>query len=135
MRFADIDHAGIVYYPVFYDYFHQAFEAFFHERLGPRGYANLLDVDRLGFPAVQTRCEYTAPLRFGDIAEVEVSLVRLGGKSLTLGYAVFRASDSGGARAPVARGEVTTAVVDLDAFSAVELPEGLRTLFGALVAD
>ena len=31
VRFGDVDHAGIVYYPRFFIYFHEAFEDFFNE--------------------------------------------------------------------------------------------------------
>ena len=34
IRFGDIDHAGIVYYPRFLHYFHVALEEFFGQQLG-----------------------------------------------------------------------------------------------------
>ncbi len=34
VRFGDIDHAGIVYYPRFLHYFHVALEEFFGSRVG-----------------------------------------------------------------------------------------------------
>ena len=66
VRFNDVDHAGIVYYPVFFHYFHLAFEELFRARMGPRSYQELLDRERIGFPAVATECEFFSPLRFGD---------------------------------------------------------------------
>ena len=42
VRFADVDHAGIVYYPRFFHYFHLAFEELFRSRMGPRAYVELL---------------------------------------------------------------------------------------------
>ena len=53
VRFADVDHAGIVYYPRFFHYFHLAFEELFRQRIGARAYVDLLDKDRVGFPAVR----------------------------------------------------------------------------------
>lgn len=130
VRFADVDHAGIVYYPVFYHYFHVAFEELFRERMGAEAYVKLLDEDRVGFPAVHSECDYRAPLRFGDEAETEISLDRLGTRSVTLRYRVSRIS--GGTRDLAAEGLVTCAVTDLQAFRAIEPSESLRDLFLAL---
>jgi 4-hydroxybenzoyl-CoA thioesterase len=138
VRFADVDHAGIVYYPVFYHYFHLAFEEFFRQRMGQHAYVRLLDEERIGFPAVSSECDFKSPLRFGDTVEVELSLGRLGKKSITFHYRAFRISDD---EASVetesgpqlsAEGKVICVVTDLDAFRAVEVPEKLRELFLAL---
>lgn len=135
VRFADVDHAGIVYYPVFYHYFHIAFEEFFRQRMGQRAYLRLLDEDRIGFPAVSSSCDFKAPLAFGDTIEVEMTLGRLGTKSVTFHYRVFKLPDDEeiveAERGPqvVAEGKVTCVVTDLDAFRAVEVPPALRELF------
>ena len=56
VRFADVDHAGIVYYPRFFHYFHAAFEEFFRRRMGGRAYVDLLDRrDRLPGGAQRVR--------------------------------------------------------------------------------
>src|SRR5690349_24583141 len=89
VRFADVDHAGIVYYPRFFHYFHLAFEELWRERMGARAYSQIIDVDQVGFPAVRAECDFKAPLRFGDTAEIQVTVARLGGKSLTFRYRVF----------------------------------------------
>lgn len=127
VRFNDVDHASIVYYPVFYDYFHVAFEELFRDRMGAQAYLDLLDRRRIGFPAVHSECDYRAPLRFADSAETEIRLARLGTKSISLSYRVWRM----GGTEPVlaAEGLVTCAVTDLDAFRAVEIPEDLRAMF------
>jgi len=128
VRFADVDHAGIVYYPVFFHYFHQTFEEFFRDRIGPDAYVQLLDEERVGFPAVATSCEYKAPLKFGESVEVEMSLDRLGGKSITVRYRAYRIRESSGERVLAAESTVTCAVVDLDRFRAVPVPERLKAL-------
>jgi 4-hydroxybenzoyl-CoA thioesterase len=152
VRFADVDHAGIVYYPRFFHFFHLAFEEFFTSRLGPRGYVALLDVDRVGFPAVSAKCDYRAPLRFGDVMEIEVTVTRLGAKSVTFGYRVWRAAEaapdgeaagaggvSGAApareRLLAAEGQVVSAVVDLEGFRAVAIPGRVRALLADLVVS
>ena len=146
VRFADVDHAGIVYYPRFFHLFHLAFEELWRTRIGPRAYAELIDRDRIGFPAVRAECEFLAPLRFGDTAEIEVTVSRLGGKSITFRYRVHRAAEearAGGAaseapalarpRALAAEGQVVCAVVDLARFVAVAVPERVIALLDDLV--
>jgi YbgC/YbaW family acyl-CoA thioester hydrolase len=156
VRFADVDHAGIVYYPRFFHYFHTAFEEFFRERLGSRSYVALLDEDRIGFPAVSAQCDYKAPLRFGDTMAIDMSLDRMGERSITFRYRVYRcpepdASPGSGPGEPgpgsaataaagpasaaemlAAEGTSTCVVVDLDAFRPTPIPERLRQLFAAL---
>ena len=129
VRFADVDHAGIVYYPVFIHYSHQTFEEFFRDRLGGEAYVKLLDEDRIGFPAVASSCEYKAPLKFGEEVEVEMSAARIGTKSITFRYRAFRVRESEEERTLAAEGQVTSAVVDLAEFSATPVPERLKPLF------
>jgi len=135
VRFADVDHAGIVYYPRYFHFFHVAFEELWRARIGPRAYSELIDRDRVGFPAVHAECDFVAPLAFGDTADVEVSVVRLGGKSITFHYRIFRASEPGDARERTlcADGKVVCAVVDLARFVAVPVPEGVSAMLADLV--
>jgi 4-hydroxybenzoyl-CoA thioesterase len=127
VRFSDVDHARIVYYPVFFHYFHVAFEELFRERMGASAYLELLDDKKIGFPAVHSECDYSSPLRFADQAETAITLDKMGTKSVTLAYRVSRVD--GETRVLAASGKVTCAVTDLVAFRAVEIPDQLRTLF------
>jgi 4-hydroxybenzoyl-CoA thioesterase len=129
VRFADVDHAGIVYYPRFFHYFHVAFEELWRARIGPKAYSDIIDNQRIGFPAVRAECDFKAPLRFGDTAEIEVSIPRLGAKSITFRYRIFRSGD----RALCAEGQVITAVVDLARFVAVAIPEHVTDMLKDLV--
>jgi len=129
VRFADIDHAGIVYYPRFFHFFHVAFEELWRQRIGPQAYSKIIDVDRVGFPAVRAECDFKAPLKFGDTADIEVTVPRLGGKSITFRYQIFRASD----RALCATGQVVCAVVDLAKFVSVAIPAHVTEMLQDLV--
>jgi 4-hydroxybenzoyl-CoA thioesterase len=129
VRFADVDHAGIVYYPRFFHYFHVAFEELWRARIGPKAYSDIIDNQRIGFPAVRAECDFKAPLKFGDTAEIEVSIPRLGAKSITFRYRIFRSGD----RALCAEGQVITAVVDLAKFVAVAIPEHVTDMLKDLV--
>jgi 4-hydroxybenzoyl-CoA thioesterase len=133
VRFADVDHAGIVYYPRFFHFFHVAFEELWRARVGPRAYSELIDRDRVGFPAVRAECSFAAPLRFGDTAEIEVTVARLGGKSITFRYRIYRAATPEQPRTPSAEGTVVCAVVDLARFVAIAVPERVIALLEDLV--
>ena len=154
VRFADVDHAGIVYYPRFFHLFHLAFEELWRARIGPRAYSELIDRDRVGFPAVRAECDFKAPLRFGDSADIEVSIARLGGKSITFRYRVFRVDHlvARALTAPpdpslhsastaslldprelAAEGLVICAVVDLARVVAVPVPERVVAMLADLV--
>jgi 4-hydroxybenzoyl-CoA thioesterase len=133
IRFADVDHAGIVYYPRFFHFFHLAFEELFRQRMGARAYVNLLDERRVGFPAVRAEADYKSPLRFGDTAEIEVTVSRLGGRSITFRYRVWRAAEPDLPRALAAEGLVVCAVTDLTRFVAVAIPDDVATLLADLV--
>jgi 4-hydroxybenzoyl-CoA thioesterase len=133
VRFADVDHAGIVYYPRFFHLFHLAFEELWRDRVGARAYVELLDRDRVGFPAVRAECDYAAPLRFGDTIEIELTVARLGRTSITFHYRVFKAAEGEAARVLAADGKVVCAVVDLARFVAVPIPAQIAALIADLV--
>lgn len=135
VRFADVDHAGIVYYPRFFHLFHLAFEELFRQRIGGRAYVDLLDRDRVGFPAVRAEAEFKAPLRFGDTAEIELTVARLGTKSITFRYRIWRAAEDAPPvpRTLAAEGQVVCAVTDLSRFTAIEVPGRIAALVADLV--
>ena len=128
IRFGDEDHAGIVYYPRFFDFFHCAFEDFFNA-VG-RPYKRVLDEDRVGWPTVRVECDFARPLRFGDLFEVDVWVERMGTKSATF---VFRGRKEG-EEETAATARVTVACIDMDTFRARPIPDDYRALFEAHLA-
>jgi len=99
VEFRDTDAAGIVHFSVFFNYMEEAECALLRELD-----MNVVMTDAEGsfsFPRVAARCDYRAPLRFGDVTTIDVSVARLGGSSVTYG---FDFSLNG---QPVAQGEVT----------------------------
>ena len=83
------DPAGIMYYPRFFEWFHDAFEGLFEAVLNTP-YAEILGERRVGFPAVQVATEFRRPARFGELVWIEVFLSRLGDHSGTFEYRVRR---------------------------------------------
>ncbi len=134
VRFDDVDHVGIVYYPRFFHYFHLAFEELFIARLGggAAAYRDLIDKRRVGFPCVHAEADFKHPLRFGDLVEIELTAPHVGQKSITFRYTASKV-DHGG-RVLAAEGRVTTAVLDMQAFRAIALPDDLRPMFESLKA-
>ncbi|MCE9636044.1 MAG: acyl-CoA thioesterase [Planctomycetes bacterium] len=124
VRFADVDNAGIVYYPRFFHFFHVAMEELFEREFG-KNYPDVIGVDHVGFPAVHTEADYRMPVRYGDRPHIRVSCVRIGGKSVTLRYRVTRPADG----AEFAEGRITTACVDMRTFTPMEVPPAYREFF------
>lgn len=88
VRFGDCDPAGIVYFPRFFDWFHQAMESWFDETLG-LPYAELITQQRMGFPCVHTEADFKAGCRLGEDIVVELSVAKLGNSSVNLDYRVL----------------------------------------------
>jgi 4-hydroxybenzoyl-CoA thioesterase len=128
VRFGDVDHAGIVYYPRYFEYFHTAFEEMFLGA-GAGDYRHIVDDRSVGFPAVKVECEFRAPLRFGDEVEVEVTCDRVGRSSVTLHYRALK----GGVATAEAR--ITCAAVDMKVLRAIPIPDDLRAMFLSLSPD
>ena len=124
VRFGDCDPAGLVYYPVIFHYCHVAMEEFFAERCGIP-YHKLMTDERIGFPTVNSRAEFFVPLVYGDKAEIEVSVSRVGESSATFEYAIRRASDA----VLCARSTNVQVSMNLDTRRAVPIPERYRLIF------
>ena len=117
----DIDHAGIVYYPRFFNYFHVALEEFFSREIGV-DYPALVVNHRIGFPTVHLETDFKRPLRFGDKLEVEVSVEAVGKTSITFTYVISLLG-----KAEVAgRGKNVMVCFDLDIFKKKDIPGWLR---------
>jgi 4-hydroxybenzoyl-CoA thioesterase len=120
VRFHEVDPAGILFFPHFSSYAHEAMERLFDELEG--GYAGLVVGRRVGLPAVRVESDFKAPLVLGEIVRVETSVARLGNRSFTLRYRFIRARDE------VWSAELLHTVVstDLDAMKSCEMPADVR---------
>ncbi len=63
--FADIDNAGIVYYPRFMHYFHLAMEEFFISGMGA-DYSDVLHKRNVSLPTVHLEADFRRRLHYGD---------------------------------------------------------------------
>jgi len=121
VRFGDIDHAGIVYYPRFLHYFHVALEEFFPAMLELE-YPTLIDKHRIGLPTVHLETDFSRPLRYGDKIEVEVGVREIGRTSISFSYRVFKSGDA----SPLIVGHNIVVCMDMDRFEKIEIPDWLR---------
>ena len=128
VRFADVDHARVVYYPRFFHYFHIAFEEMFEQVFG-MSYPQVIDGEHVGFPSVRTEAEYRSPVRFGDVLRIRITCVRLGSRSVTLRYRAERVKDG----VLCTEAKVTTACVDMRTFTSQAIPEKYRALFSRFI--
>jgi 4-hydroxybenzoyl-CoA thioesterase/acyl-CoA thioester hydrolase len=100
VEFRDTDAAGMAHFSAFFVWMEQA-EHEFLRHLG----LTVHSTDERGtisFPRVAARCDYQRSVRFEDVLDIEVTVVRLGEKSVT-----YEFSFSQGDR-PVAIGQTTT---------------------------
>lgn len=124
IRFGDADPAGLVYYPVIFHYCHVAMEEFFAERCRISYHALMRD-EGIGFPTVKVQTEFFVPLVYGDEAEIEVAVSRVGRSSLTLEYSIRRTSDN----TLCARSTQIHVAMNLLTRRAVPIPEKYRSFF------
>lgn len=125
IRFEDVDAAQIVFFARFLNYCHEAMEALFGALDG--GYVGLIRDRRVGLPAVHVECDFTAPLRYGDVARIDVSVERIGRSSCALRYLFTRASDG----VKVANILHVCAVSDLRTITSIAMPDDMRAVLEA----
>jgi 4-hydroxybenzoyl-CoA thioesterase len=124
-RFGDCDPAGIVYFPKFFDFFHQAMETWFTAIGAP--YDDVIVGRKIGFPAVHTEADFRAPTRFGEAIDIELRVEKVGTKSIRFGYRVLGEGET----EPRVTGATVCVVMDLDPESpgfrqALAVPDDLR---------
>lgn len=124
VRFGDIDHAGVAYYPNLYHYLHIAFEEFF-ERFAGKDYSSVLEQDKLGFPTVHVESDFLRPVRYGDTLGITLTVERIGRSSVEILFTMVRIGD----REPCMVSRQTVVAVDMGTFSPVELPDRYREVF------
>ena len=121
VRFGDVDHARIVYYPRFINFFHVAFEELWQEELG-MPYVEVLEIHRVGLPAVKVDVDFKSPARFGDVLEIEVQVDHIGSSSVRFLHLVRRE----GREEPIATARITTVAMHMDTYEKMPVPDWVR---------
>jgi len=122
VRFAEVDAAGIVFFPRYHEYCHDALEAFFGEL--PGGYAALVRERDLGVPTVHLETDFKSPLRLGDVARFDIAIERVGRTSITFHHTIRREAD--GHVAAVVRHVVV--MTRISTLTPTPMPEDIRAL-------
>ena len=81
VRFGECDPAGVVYYPVFFNWYHELMEAWFEQEL-KISYAQC--IKKIGFPAKNIQTEFFRPCAMGEQIRLELYLSRRTARSITL---------------------------------------------------
>ena len=119
IRFSHCDPAGIVYFVNFFDMVGGVVEDWFREAVG-LPFQEMHLQRRIGFPIVNTGCEFFRPAHLGDTLRLELAIARLGRSSIE--FAVR--GSVGGEEKFRARHKV--AFVSLDSWRALPIPEDMR---------
>jgi 4-hydroxybenzoyl-CoA thioesterase len=123
IRFGDVDHAGIVYYPRILHYCHVALEDWLQstEELSLH---RLIGEKRWGTPVVGLEASFHGPMTHGEAIDVHLTVERVGTRSFTLGFRVCNVPEG----KACARTEVSHAMVDLKTFTSMDIPPAIRAL-------
>lgn len=122
VRFDDIDAAQILFFARFFNYAHDAMEAFFGQL--PGGYVDLVVRRGIGLPAVRVEADFVSPLRFGDVAQIGVVVLHIGRSSCTFRHTMRRKRDG----VDVAVVKHVCAAVSLSTMKSIPIPEDMRAL-------
>ena len=129
VRFEEVDAAGILFFARYLAYCHEAMERFFDGI--PGGYVDLIVRRQIGFPAVHLSSDYEAPLRYGDTARIETSVLKVGETSTTFRYVLTRLATAERAEAVAAVVQHVCVAADLRTLTKVPLPADCRALLEA----
>ena len=110
IEFADTDAAGIMHFSNFFRLMEVTEHAFFRS-LGFSIHKPEAE-HRIGWPRVHAECSYKQPLRFEDIAEIQLLVREKKSKSLTYTFIIRKVN--GQAIQEVARGSLTAVCITWD---------------------
>jgi 4-hydroxybenzoyl-CoA thioesterase/acyl-CoA thioester hydrolase len=84
VEFSDTDMAGIMHFSAFFRYM----EAAEHELLRNLGLSVYSEIDGspVSFPRVAASCQFHSPARCEEVLDIDVSVQRVGTKSVTYGF-------------------------------------------------
>ncbi len=101
IEFADTDLAGICHFARFFVFMETAE----HEFLNSLGTSVAMDLDgnQIGWPRLSASCEYLTPVKFEDVLDIHLTVLRKGNKSMTYNFVFTKDGVT------VARGQMSSA--------------------------
>jgi 4-hydroxybenzoyl-CoA thioesterase len=130
IRFADVDAAGIVYYPRLLDICHQAFEEMF-QQLGPTPYHLWTGDLGLGFPTRELEAEFMAPVMYAEPIQMDVATSDLGRTSVCFHFVGQQAGADGESRVCF-EASVTKVCCTIDGMRPIEIPDDVREVLNSI---
>jgi acyl-CoA thioester hydrolase len=130
IEFFDTDMAGIVHFSRFFIYMEQA-ETEFLRSMG-LSVSLVWEGQAIGFPRVSAKCDYISTVTFEDVMDIEVSIEKLGTKSITY---QFNFSKDG---RPVAVGTTVACCCQKSAdrkMEGIPIPESFKAKLEALMTS
>ena len=96
-----------------------------HEFLRSRGLSVVMQHQgrKIGWPRVAASCDFLKPLRFEEVVDIEITLARIGTKSLTYAAEFKKNGET------IARGSLTTCCCEVgtpQGMTPIPLPDDLR---------
>jgi 4-hydroxybenzoyl-CoA thioesterase len=119
---ADVDAAGIVYYPHFFRFVEHAEEELF--RTSGLDRQALLVENSIWMPRVEAFSKFSKPIRLGAAIRVRLSPELKGEKTIRYDFEII--DDQTSER--LAAGYVTAVCVDAKRFKAARIPDAIRTI-------
>ena len=130
VRFGQVDFAGIMFYPRFFENFHAVFEDMF-STLMDEPYMAILKDRRLGFPTVHIETDFIKAFRFGEPMRLRIQVVKTGRSSIHFLYRAFNGEDTEHS----AQAKAVVAVTDLDTFQTVPIPADIMKVLDQVRID
>ena len=119
IRFSHCDPAGIVYFVNFFDMVGGVVEDWFRDAV-ELPFQEMHLERRIGFPIVNTGCEFFRPAHLGDTLRLELAISKLGRSSIEF---LVRGSVGGEEKF---RAKHKVALVSLDSWRALPIPADMR---------
>ena len=119
VRFADVDLAGIVFYPRYFEMLNGAVEDWFMQELG-FSFKAMHQKLRIGVPTVRLEVDLLSPSELGDRLTISITLDEVGRSSCGIS-ALFSGDNRDRLRA-----QVVLVCMDLNAQRAVPWPDELK---------
>lgn len=89
IKFEDIDAAGWLFYPRFFEICHNLFEDCFNSQV-LFSYAAMIKKKNIGLPIVQISAKYYSPLQHGDMALASFKVSNISQHSFTSEFDIFK---------------------------------------------
>ena len=126
VEFAETDMAGIMHFSNFYRFMESAEHAFFRS-IG-HGVHEKIDGETIGWPRVQTSCDFFKPVRFEQMVTIRVTIEEIRRRSVRYVHTFLLGEEE--EATVVASGRMTTACVRIDRengkIESISIPDTLR---------